>query len=116
MGMLTSLLTLASLGAYHGLSPGMGWLFAVALALQERSGRVIPRALCFIALGHALSVGLSLGLLFAVQAVLPLAELHRQCANGVERQRPQHVRRECFRFERDGERIFQCEGEHGHHE
>ena len=25
---------LALLGAYHGLNPGMGWLFAVALGLQ----------------------------------------------------------------------------------
>ena len=30
-------LTLALLGAYHGINPAMGWLFAVALGLQERS-------------------------------------------------------------------------------
>lgn len=72
MGTMSSLLTLASLGAYHGLSPGMGWLFAVALALQERSGRVIPSALGFIALGHAAAVALSLGLLYMFQAALPL--------------------------------------------
>ena len=29
-------LALAGLRAYHGLNPAMGWLFAVALGLQER--------------------------------------------------------------------------------
>ena len=32
----TSWLALAGLGAFHGLNPGMGWLFAVALGMQER--------------------------------------------------------------------------------
>jgi hypothetical protein len=49
-------LVLAGLGAYHGLNPGMGWLFAVALGLQEKSRRAILRALPPIALGHAASV------------------------------------------------------------
>ncbi len=30
---------LAGLGAFHGLNPAMGWLFAVALGMQRRSGR-----------------------------------------------------------------------------
>ena len=34
----TSWLTLAGLGAFHGLNPGMGWLFAVALGMQEGNG------------------------------------------------------------------------------
>ena len=29
--------TLALLGAYHGLNPGMGWLFALSLGLQEKT-------------------------------------------------------------------------------
>ncbi len=45
-------LVLAALGAYHGLNPGMGWLFAVALGLQERRAGVVLRALVPIALGH----------------------------------------------------------------
>ncbi len=45
--------TLAGLGLYHGANPGMGWLFAVALGLQERSGRAVLRALPPIGLGHA---------------------------------------------------------------
>jgi len=51
-------LALFALGAYHGLNPGMGWLFAVALGLQEKSGRAVLRALPPIALGHLISIGL----------------------------------------------------------
>src|SRR3712207_6535590 len=49
-------LTLAALGAYHGLNPAMGWLFAVALGLQEGRRKAVLTALPPIALGHALSV------------------------------------------------------------
>jgi hypothetical protein len=48
------------LGAYHGINPGMGWLFAVALAMQQGSVRGVWRALPPIALGHAVSVGVVL--------------------------------------------------------
>jgi hypothetical protein len=48
------------LGAYHGINPGMGWLFAVALGMQQGSARGVWRALPPIALGHALAVGLVL--------------------------------------------------------
>ncbi|MDI1437000.1 hypothetical protein [Polyangium sorediatum] len=64
-------ITLALLGAYHGLSPGMGWLFAVALGLQEKSGKAVLRALLPIAVGHAASVGLAVGLLAAGKASIP---------------------------------------------
>jgi len=46
------------LGAYHGLNPGMGWLFAVALGLQEGRGIAVAKALVPIALGHALAIGI----------------------------------------------------------
>jgi hypothetical protein len=49
-------LTLAGLGAYHGLNPAMGWLFAVALGLHRRSHRVVLASLAPIALGHAVAV------------------------------------------------------------
>jgi hypothetical protein len=49
-------LALVGLGALHGVNPAMGWLFAVALGLQERSARAVWRALPPLALGHALSV------------------------------------------------------------
>jgi hypothetical protein len=45
------------LGAYHGINPGMGWLFAVALGMQEQRGSAVARSLVPIALGHALAIG-----------------------------------------------------------
>ena len=45
------------LGAFHGINPGMGWLFAVALGMQQGSARGVWRALPPIALGHAAAVG-----------------------------------------------------------
>jgi hypothetical protein len=48
---------LLALGAYHGINPGMGWLFAVALGMQHGSARGVWRALPPIALGHAAAVG-----------------------------------------------------------
>ena len=50
-------LALAALGAGHGINPGMGWLFAVALGLQEGRSHAVWRALPPLALGHALAVG-----------------------------------------------------------
>ena len=46
------------LGIFHGLNPGMGWLFAVALGMQERSRTALYSALIPIAIGHLLSVGI----------------------------------------------------------
>jgi hypothetical protein len=51
-----SWLALALLGAGHGLNPGMGWLFAVALGLQQRKAGAVWRALPPLALGHAVAV------------------------------------------------------------
>ncbi len=51
-------LVLFGLGAFHGLNPAMGWLFAVCLGLQERRRAAVLSALPPIALGHALSAGL----------------------------------------------------------
>lgn len=45
------------LGAYHGLNPGMGWLFAVALGMQEQKGSAVAKSLVAIALGHAVAIG-----------------------------------------------------------
>ena len=43
--------------AYHGLNPGMGWLFAVALGMQEQKGIAVARSLVPIAVGHAVAIG-----------------------------------------------------------
>jgi hypothetical protein len=54
----TALWLMLLLGAYHGINPGMGWLFAVALGMQEQKGSAVARALVPIALGHALAIGM----------------------------------------------------------
>jgi hypothetical protein len=65
-------LSLSLLGAYHGVNPAMGWLFAVALGLQERRRAAVLQALLPIALGHELAVALVLVLAGVVQlAVAP---------------------------------------------
>jgi hypothetical protein len=50
----------AGLGAFHGLNPAMGWLFAVALGLHRQSRGIVLLALAPIALGHAVAVGIVL--------------------------------------------------------
>jgi hypothetical protein len=63
------------LGAWHGINPGMGWLFAVALGLQEQKGSAVARSLLPIALGHALAIaGVVLAVAFLGMA-LPLAAI-----------------------------------------
>lgn len=47
---------LVLLGAYHGVNPGMGWLFAVGRGLQERSRRAVLASLLPIAIGHEASI------------------------------------------------------------
>jgi hypothetical protein len=53
----TALWMLLLLGAYHGINPAMGWLFAVAVGMQERKGSAVARSLVPIAVGHALAIG-----------------------------------------------------------
>ncbi|MBV8378298.1 MAG: hypothetical protein JO279_14975 [Verrucomicrobia bacterium] len=64
-------LALILLGAWHGLNPGMGWLFSVALGLQQRSRKAVFMALAPIALGHALAIGLIVLLVYGIGAVIP---------------------------------------------
>jgi hypothetical protein len=47
---------LVLLGAYHGVNPGMGWLFAVGRGLQERRREAVLSSLLPIALGHEASI------------------------------------------------------------
>ena len=49
-------LALVGLGAFHGVNPAMGWLFAVALGLHRQSRAVVLKSLVPIAIGHALAV------------------------------------------------------------
>lgn len=54
-------LTLVALGAFHGLNPAMGWLFAVTLGLQEQRREAVLKALGPIALGHAAAIAVVVG-------------------------------------------------------
>ena len=57
MGEMTqSWALLLGLGAFHGINPGMGWLFAVALGMQERRRSAVLAALLPLGIGHALAV------------------------------------------------------------
>jgi uncharacterized membrane protein len=73
-------LTLALLGAYHGLNPAMGWLFAVALGLQEQRRGAVLQALPPIALGHATAVLLAVLAVGAAQFIIPPDVLRYVCA------------------------------------
>lgn len=70
-------LVVAGLGAFHGLNPAMGWLFAVALGLHRGSGRVVAWALLPIAFGHALSVAAAVLAFLLLGTVLDLSVLQR---------------------------------------
>jgi hypothetical protein len=59
--------TLALLGGYHGINPGMGWLFAVSRGLQEGRGGAVAGAILPIALGHALAIAFTLAVLASVR-------------------------------------------------
>jgi hypothetical protein len=67
---------LGLLGAYHGLNPAMGWLFAVGLGLQERSRRAVLRSLLPIALGHECSILLIAALVLGLGVVADSTVLH----------------------------------------
>jgi hypothetical protein len=56
MSDVTPWLVLIALGAFHGLNPAMGWLFAVALGLYRQSRAVVLVSLIPIALGHAAAI------------------------------------------------------------
>ena len=63
-------LVLAGLGAFHGVNPAMGWLFAVALGLNRNSRVIVVQALPAIALGHAVSIVMVAGLVVLAGVVV----------------------------------------------
>ena len=65
-------LAVAALGAYHGIDPSMGWLFAVALGLQDRSRRKVLWALVPIAMGHLVSIGVVVAIVAGLQSVVAI--------------------------------------------
>ena len=66
---------LMALGAFHGINPGMGWLFAVALGMQEGRRGAVLRALLPLGAGHALAVAVAVGATLAIGVVIPLGWL-----------------------------------------
>jgi uncharacterized membrane protein (UPF0136 family) len=64
-------LAVFGLGLFHGVNPAMGWLFAVALGLQEQKRAAVLRALPPIVLGHALSIGIIIAAVLMARISLP---------------------------------------------
>jgi hypothetical protein len=64
-------LMFAGLGAFHGLNPAMGWLFAVALGLHRQSRTIVAASLIPIAIGHAASVAVVACLLVIAGYLVP---------------------------------------------
>jgi hypothetical protein len=65
--------TMLLLGGFHGINPGMGWLFAVALGMQERRLSAVWRALIPLTLGHGLAIGAVVFVAVATDVVVPAA-------------------------------------------
>nr|MDQ6933621.1 hypothetical protein [Candidatus Eremiobacteraeota bacterium] len=86
------------LGCYHGVNPGMGWLFAVALGFQERSKNAVFRALPPIAVGHSISIGAFVAVALLLRKTVPINVFHfgaavLLCAFGLYRLiRARHLR------------------------
>jgi hypothetical protein len=72
---LLPLSTILLMGAFHGINPGMGWLFAVALGMQERRLAAVWRALIPLTIGHALAIAAVVGFAVAAGVAVPAASL-----------------------------------------
>ena len=75
-----SWLSYTLLGVYHGINPGMGWLFAVALGMQEKRRSAVIGALFPMALGHAISIAAVVFVIALAQRQLPEDVLRIACA------------------------------------
>ncbi|MFN3325515.1 MAG: hypothetical protein ACK5AZ_18630 [Bryobacteraceae bacterium] len=71
-GAIWSWTILFLLGAFHGINPGMGWLFAVALGMQERRSQAVWRAMIPLTVGHALAIGAMIAVAMLVGAAIPV--------------------------------------------
>jgi hypothetical protein len=68
-------LAIAGLGAFHGLNPAMGWLFAVGLGMHRQSGKTVVVSLMPIVLGHAAAIAAVLAAAIALGLVVDGAAL-----------------------------------------
>lgn len=71
----TSWGALAMLGAFHGVNPGMGWLFAVALGMQENRAAAVWRALLPLGIGHACAIATAILVAILAGTVIPASTL-----------------------------------------
>jgi len=62
---------LLALGAGHGINPGMGWLFAVALGFQRGSRSAVWGALGPLAVGHGLAIAATIAVAGVLGLVIP---------------------------------------------
>jgi hypothetical protein len=89
---------LAALGAFHGLNPAMGWLFAVALGMQESRSRAVWLAIVPIAVGHACAIAVALLVGLVAGIVVPTSTLRWVVAGALvllgalQIVRPRHLR------------------------
>lgn len=72
---LSSAALLLGMGAFHGINPGMGWLFAVALGMQEQRRAAVWRALLPLGAGHALAVASAVAIAVIAGVVVPIDRL-----------------------------------------
>ncbi len=102
------------LGAYHGLNPGMGWLFAVALGMQKKSAAAVWQSLVPIAAGHFVAIGLVVAAAAIAGAVLPLryVKIAAACVllafglSPVNTEKPSTLGRNANRFSRFGHLVL----------
>lgn len=72
---MSSCAVLLGMGAFHGINPGMGWLFAVALGMQEQRRTGVLRALLPLGAGHALAIAAVVVLAVFAGALAPIRDL-----------------------------------------
>ncbi len=72
---LSSVAVLLGMGAFHGVNPGMGWLFAVALGMQEQRRTAVWRALLPLGAGHALAIAAAVAIAVLAGIAVPLHDL-----------------------------------------
>lgn len=70
----------ALLGAFHGINPAMGWLFAVFLAIHRSQKRVLFYAIIPIATGQILGDGLVIAAQTFARFHLPAGTVHLSIA------------------------------------
>jgi hypothetical protein len=80
MSDLAPFFVLGALGAFHGLNPAMGWLFAVARGLQNQSRSAVLASLGPLAAGHALAIAVVVAVFGILQMVVDLDVVRYMCA------------------------------------